>query len=112
MPTPPSPRQDAEMKNPGRIPIVAAERLSSQYDVPMVVVFAVHPDRENFTVTTYGQTKKFCRLAAAYGEQLAKAVWDAAVKVQQEPVHLPETPTIMRPAAIRRLIAEGDKDAE
>jgi len=82
----------------GIIPIKAAEGLAEKYCCPVVVVFAIHPDKENFTVTTYGQTKKLCKVAAAYGEKLAAAVYDAAKLIQVEPKHLPEEPAIFAPA--------------
>lgn len=78
----------------GLIPISAAKALSEKYKAPLVVVFSIHPDRENFTMTTYGETKKLCKLAAAYGEQFAAAVWQAAVEIQKEPAHLPEEPAM------------------
>lgn len=61
--------------NTGRIPIAAARSLGQKYDCPVIVVFALHPPGDNrFTVTTYGQTKKLCRLAAEYGERIARGI--------------------------------------
>lgn len=78
----------------GRIPIKAAERLSEQYDCPMVLVFSIHPDREHFTVTSYGQTKAYCRLAAGYADKLADAILSGSISaaLQAEPKHLPDVP--------------------
>lgn len=77
----------------GLIPISEGRRLCDKYKAPMVVVFAIHGDRENFTVMTYGQTKKLCKLAAAYGKEIAESAFSAAVQVQTEPNDLPEEPT-------------------
>jgi hypothetical protein len=87
-------------KLPGIVPIGDARRISEQRNVPLVVIFAIHSDREQFTVTTYGATKAFCRVAADYGTQFAEAVMQARVIAQQaEPTHLPDEPTVWsRPA--------------
>lgn len=80
----------------GIVPISAARAISEKHNAPMVVVFAIHPDKENFTVTTYGQTKKLCRLAAQYGDGVAKAVWDVAKLVQVEDSTMPEAPAVFQ----------------
>lgn len=83
----------------GRIPIGAARKMSEQYDVPMIVLYAIHPNGKEFTVTTYGATKKLCRHAADIGKKLAKAIMDAeVVPAEVEPMDVPDAPTIMRSA--------------
>ena len=80
---------------PGVIPIGDARNLSRKYACPLVVIFAINPDAESFTVTTYGATKKFCKLAASFGTQFADAVMEGAVSPPQtEPLDMPETPAI------------------
>ncbi len=87
------------------IPIADAERISKQRSCPMVVIFAIHADCENFTVTTYGETKKLCRLAAMYGDEIAKRVLNGEMSgaVQKERLTAPEIPYVrlgtMQPAA-------------
>ena len=56
---------------PGRIPIGDARALSRKHGCPLVVIFAINPDKESFTITTYGATKKLCKLAASFGVQIA-----------------------------------------
>jgi len=58
----------------GLVPIKAAQAISEKYKAPVVVVFAIHPDREHYTMTTYGETKKLCKLAAHYGSEMATAI--------------------------------------
>lgn len=83
------------MKVPGRIPIGDARELSRKHGCPIVVVFAIHPDRETFTVTSYGATKKLCRLGADYANKIAEAVLDAQVKpAEVEPLDLPDAPVV------------------
>lgn len=66
-------------KTKGRIPIAAAQRLSETYKCQVVVVFAIEEGGDRFTVTTYGATKKLCKLAAGYGDQIAQKVMDATI---------------------------------
>lgn len=56
------------------IPIAAARRMGQDHDCPVVVVFAIEPGGERFTVTTWGNTKSLCRLAADYGKKLSEAI--------------------------------------
>lgn len=76
----------------GLIPISAARALSEKHKAPVVVIFAIHPDRENFTVTTYGATKKLCRLAAQYGDGIFSSMHAVAKLVQVEDATKPEYP--------------------
>ena len=81
------------MTAPGRIPIGDARRIARERGVSMVVMFAIHPDGERFTVTTYGATKKLCRLAAAYGDRIADGILSGRIVAPQtEPLDLPEEP--------------------
>ncbi len=78
-----------------RIPIKAAERISEQYDCPMVVMFALNENAERFHVVTYGKTKALCRHAASIGEQIAQKVLAGDIApVADEPLNLPNTPTV------------------
>ena len=61
----------------------------------MVVIFAINPDRESFTVTTYGATKQFCKLAASFGKQFADAILNGTVgPLETEPADEPSTPAV------------------
>lgn len=80
----------------GKIPIAAAERLSKQYNCPVVLVFAIEETGDRFTITTYGKTKGLCRHAASLGEQFASAVFSQQVApTEVEPKHLPDVPAQM-----------------
>lgn len=86
------------MTSNGLVPIGDARRISRERNCPIVVVFAIEPSRERFTVTTYGATKALCRVAADYGSQFAEAVMGARVSPSaEEPTHLPDDPTIWTP---------------
>ena len=54
--------------------IAAARDYGDTFDRPVVVVFSVLSDGNRFNVTTYGKSKKLCKLAAAFGDQIAQAV--------------------------------------
>jgi len=81
------------MKN--RIPIKDAERISKDRKCPMVIVFGIHDDGERFTITTYGATKKLCKLAGEYGKRLAHAIYEVAELIQVEPEGTPEEPLVL-----------------
>ncbi len=77
----------------GKIPIGDARAIARKCQCPMIVIFGIDADGQQFHVTTYGMTKKFCRLAASFGEQFAQAIFNGTVEPPgQEPLHLPETP--------------------
>jgi Zn-dependent peptidase ImmA (M78 family) len=96
-------------KKPGVVPIGDARKISEQRNVPLVVIFAIHSDREQFTVTTYGATKAFCRVAADYGTKLAEAIMESrVVAAQVEPTHLPDEPTVWT----RALSSQAPSDAK
>ena len=89
----------ATMTGKGKIPISAAGAMAEKYGVPVIVIFAIHPDGSNFTVTTYGTTKALCRHAASMGKQIADAVFDQRVAPEPiEPKDLPDTPCTLLPA--------------
>lgn len=83
---------DGPADAPGRIPIGAARDLSRRYGCPMVVVFAITPSGDSFNLTTYGATKKLCKLAADIGDQFADAVLGGTVgppETEPEGVEVP-----------------------
>jgi hypothetical protein len=59
-------------KNVKRIPIAAAKRISKEYDVPIVIVFAIDPATNAQHVTTFGDTIVNCAAAARGGNELKK----------------------------------------
>jgi hypothetical protein len=82
------------MSKPGRIPIKAAERISKAHDCPMVVIFAIQDDGQEFCVTTYGETKKLCRHAADLGRKISESILDGRIApAESEPTDLPDVPT-------------------
>lgn len=83
------------MTRPGRIPIKAAELLSEQYKCPVIVIWAIHDDRETFTVTTYGETKALCRHAADMAKKLTRAILQGeVVPAETQPLDMPDRPAI------------------
>jgi len=84
-------------RTPGSIPVGDARRIARDHQCPLVVIFALDAGGESFTITTYGQTKKFCRLAADFGKQFAAAIFDGTVAPSLiEPLDLPDTPALWR----------------
>ena len=87
----------------GRIPIRDAQEISERRACPVVVIFAIEPGAERFTVTTYGATKKLCRHAASMGKQIAEKVLDGTVAPEAiEPMELPDSPCMMSALAAVR----------
>jgi hypothetical protein len=77
----------------GKIPIREGERLSEEYDAPVVIIFSIHDRGETFNVMTYGASRKLCRHAASLGDQIARKVFEGEIAPEQvEPTHLPERP--------------------
>ena len=56
-------------------PEVAALRdFGAKFDRPVVVTFALHPNGDEFSIISYGKTRKLCKLAASFGKQIADAI--------------------------------------
>ena len=72
---------------PGEIPISDAADICKKRGCAYVIVFGVKADGERFNVTTYGVTKKLCKLAGNIGDQFAQAVLDGKV---HPPEHEPD----------------------
>lgn len=73
---------------PGDIPISDAAEICKKRGCAYVVVFGVREDGNQFHVTTYGMTKKLCKLAGAIGDQIADAILDGRVHPPEtEPFH-------------------------
>mgnify|MGYP001564536108 CR=1 FL=1 len=80
------------------VPIGDARRILRERGVSIVVVFAITPSREKFTVTTYGATKALCRVAGDYGRRFAEAVLEKKVVVSSvEPLDVPDGPSTWVP---------------
>lgn len=79
----------------GVIPISDARELAKKHRCPLVVIFAIEEDVSRFTVTTYGRNRELCKVAAAYGDQFAEAVFSGRVKPPESPDGLPADPTVM-----------------
>jgi len=83
------------MANPkrGKIPIKAAERVSEQYDCPMVIIFGIERGGAQFCVTTFGEDRSLCSYAATLGEQIAEAILKGRIKpVFRDIIGKPEAP--------------------
>ena len=70
------------------LPDVAALRdFADKFDRPVVVAFALHPKGEGYTITTYGQTRKLCKVAADFGKKVGEAVQAGRIEAPSvEPV--------------------------
>jgi len=75
----------------GIIPVSSARRLSKESKSPCIVIFAIDPNGDKFTITTYGKTKPLCKHAASLGSQFAEAIFNRTV-VPLEPDDLPDSP--------------------
>jgi hypothetical protein len=83
---------------PKRMPIKAADRISDEYDCPIVIIFALRGNGDTFSVVTYGKTKALCRHAADIGNKIAEAIMGGEIiPAQIEPTHLPDVPTAWEP---------------
>lgn len=61
-------------------PVIAALRdFGEKFDRPVVVTFSLDADGERFHITTYGKSKKLCKLAGAFGDQIAQLVLDGTI---------------------------------
>jgi hypothetical protein len=58
----------------GEIPISDAADICKRRGCAYVIVFGVREHGDRFHVTTYGMTKKLCKVAGAIGDQFAEAV--------------------------------------
>lgn len=88
------------MTKPGIIPIGDARRIARDRNVPIIVIFAIHANREEFTVTSYGQTKALCRVGGDYAQQFAQAIMESKVIAQsKEPLDIHDGPAIYAPIA-------------
>lgn len=62
------------------IPIAAAKRISTEYQAPIVIVFALDPVSGAQHVTTYGDTLANCASAARGGNVLKQHLgWDESL---------------------------------
>ena len=52
---------------------------AKKFDRPVVVVFAIERGGERFRISTYGETKKPCKLAGSFGNSIAAAVADGTI---------------------------------
>lgn len=69
---------------PGEIPISDAADICKKRGCAYVIIFGLRTDGERFHVTTYGMTKKLCKLAGNIGDQFADAVLQGRVVPPQE----------------------------
>jgi hypothetical protein len=82
--------EEREMK----IPISEAKKIAEKYGNACVVIFGLDDDAMKFNVTTYGKTKKLCRHAASFGEQISNKIFNQEIAPEtEEPKHLPEEAT-------------------
>lgn len=78
----------------GKIPISTAKAISEKHDCPIVLIFGIDRDGRRYQITTYGETKALCRLAASYSEQIADAISGGTIAaLPAEPMDLPSVPT-------------------
>lgn len=78
----------------GKIPIKEGERLSKQFDAPIVIVFSLHDGGDSFNVMSYGKSKALCRHAADIAKKIAEKVLNGTIAPSaEEPMDLPDRPT-------------------
>ena len=82
------------MPEPGKIPIADARAIGKRRECPMVVIFAIEKSRKRFTVTTWGETRELCQLAAGYGDDIADALLGGTLIPRQTPDGLLAEPRI------------------
>lgn len=63
--------------------IASLRDFGEKFDRPVVVTFSLDPDGEHFHVTTYGKTRKLCKLAGSFGAQIAEAVRNGTISPPQ-----------------------------
>lgn len=69
--------------------------MAKRHNCPVVLIYAIEPEAESFTVTTYGQTKALCRHAADLGRKFSQAVLGREVEpAMTEPLDVPDDPAI------------------
>lgn len=56
---------------------------AAKFDRPVVVAFALHASGDKFQITTYGKTKALCKLAASFGDEIAKRIGDGTIAAPQ-----------------------------
>lgn len=78
----------------GRIPIDDAKRIATERRCPVVVVFGLHAEGNQYSLASYGMTRKLCKLGASFAEQIAACIADGRIQApQEEPADAPkETP--------------------
>jgi hypothetical protein len=85
----------------GRIPIDDAKRIATERRCPVVVIFGIEDEGNQFTVTSYGMTRKLCKLGASLADQFAEAIFSGKVESPaQEP---PDTETDLIHARVKEL---------
>jgi len=83
------------MGSPCIVDVSSAKRISNESGSPCIVIFAIDPDGDKFTITTYGKTRSLCRHAASLGKQFADAILNQDV-VPVETDELPDYPANFR----------------
>lgn len=81
-------------KMPGVIPVSDAAAIGKKRECPLVVIFAIEADVTRFTVTTWGKTRKLCQLAAGFGDDISKGIYNGTVEPRATPAGLPLAPTV------------------
>ena len=87
----------------GKIPISDAKRISEARKLPIVIVFGLHADGHRISLSTWGKTKKLCKVAAGLADSIIQAVeMGRVVPPQTEP---PDS--VLTPAQLA-MYADGD----
>jgi hypothetical protein len=68
----------------GKIPIEDAKRIATERRCPVVVIFGIEANGNRFTVTSYGMTRKLCKLGASLADQIAEAVMSGRILPPEE----------------------------
>lgn len=72
-------------------PDVAALRdFAQRFGRPVVVTLSLDPSGHSFHVTTYGKTRKLCKLAGSFGDQIVEAIQNGTIEPPDvEPFNVP-----------------------
>lgn len=83
--------------------IAALRDFAAKFNRPIVVMFSLAPDGNRFHIETYGKTKQLCKLAGAFGDEIAKRVGDGTIAAPElEPGNVAESQVWERVASSSR----------
>lgn len=67
-------------KAPGIVPISDVRSIGEKRNCLGVILYAIEPKGETFTVTTWGKNRPLCKHMADIGKRLADCIFDGTVE--------------------------------